>query len=289
MKRSRRPRRVCSRVCARRSSSGRRRARRGRRHGRQRRTCSSTIWPTTPASTATTVTISRGCAASRAGETVTGADGRGSLASVRRARGQRARRAGPRRGRDLRVSNRRRRPPRGRVRADQGREARDRGPAAHRAGRRPHPPLRARRSVVRWDAARADAAVARLHRVAREAAMQCRRARLPVVEPPRRSPTSPASRPEPSTGRSHEPGPPRARRPGRHRGRCAGSFSRAPLLGRGVAGRRRSRGWPGTGRDRRGWGRSVRLAVGHHVLRAETAAVAVAAVLVARRGSAHAG
>lgn len=44
-------------------------------------------------------------------------------------------------------------------------------------------PVRARRSVVRWDDARADAAVARLRTVAREAAMQCRRARVPEVTP----------------------------------------------------------------------------------------------------------
>jgi 16S rRNA (uracil1498-N3)-methyltransferase len=44
-------------------------------------------------------------------------------------------------------------------------------------------PVRARRSVVRWDADRADAAVARLRTVAREAAMQCRRARIPEVAP----------------------------------------------------------------------------------------------------------
>jgi 16S rRNA (uracil1498-N3)-methyltransferase len=45
-------------------------------------------------------------------------------------------------------------------------------------------PVRTRRSVVRWDASRAEAAVARLRRVAREAAAQSRRARLPAVEPP---------------------------------------------------------------------------------------------------------
>ena len=43
--------------------------------------------------------------------------------------------------------------------------------------------MRARRSVVRWDDDRAEAAVARLAAVAREAAMQCRRARIPVVAP----------------------------------------------------------------------------------------------------------
>lgn len=41
----------------------------------------------------------------------------------------------------------------------------------------------ARRSVVRWDGAKADKQVERLRRVAREAAMQCRRTRLPEVAP----------------------------------------------------------------------------------------------------------
>lgn len=43
-------------------------------------------------------------------------------------------------------------------------------------------PLAAARSVVRWDAERATRGVARLRQVAREAAMQCRRTRLPVLE-----------------------------------------------------------------------------------------------------------
>jgi len=42
-------------------------------------------------------------------------------------------------------------------------------------------PLAAARSVVRWDPARAAKGVARLRQVAREAAMQARRARLPEV------------------------------------------------------------------------------------------------------------
>jgi 16S rRNA (uracil1498-N3)-methyltransferase len=42
--------------------------------------------------------------------------------------------------------------------------------------------LRSERSVVRWDGDRAVQQVARLERVAREAAMQCRRCHLPVVE-----------------------------------------------------------------------------------------------------------
>lgn len=43
-------------------------------------------------------------------------------------------------------------------------------------------PMHAERSVVRWTGERADRHVARLRRVAREAAMQSRRSRLPVVE-----------------------------------------------------------------------------------------------------------
>ena len=44
--------------------------------------------------------------------------------------------------------------------------------------------LRAARSVVRWDAPRATAAIDRLRKVAREAGAQSRRARLPVVDGP---------------------------------------------------------------------------------------------------------
>jgi 16S rRNA (uracil1498-N3)-methyltransferase len=43
-------------------------------------------------------------------------------------------------------------------------------------------PVRTQRTVVRWDATKATQAVARLRAVAREAAMQCRRARIPTVE-----------------------------------------------------------------------------------------------------------
>lgn len=45
-------------------------------------------------------------------------------------------------------------------------------------------PVLARRSVVRWDEDRAHAATERLRRVGREAVEQCRRATLPVVEAP---------------------------------------------------------------------------------------------------------
>ena len=42
--------------------------------------------------------------------------------------------------------------------------------------------LSTRRSVPRWDETREEAAVARLRRIAREAAVQCRRARLPEID-----------------------------------------------------------------------------------------------------------
>jgi 16S rRNA (uracil1498-N3)-methyltransferase len=45
-------------------------------------------------------------------------------------------------------------------------------------------PVLASRSIARWDRARGDAATERLRRVGREAAAQCRRARLPVVGAP---------------------------------------------------------------------------------------------------------
>ncbi|HEX6310096.1 MAG TPA: RsmE family RNA methyltransferase [Acidimicrobiia bacterium] len=45
-------------------------------------------------------------------------------------------------------------------------------------------PVRARRSIARWAGTRAEAAVSRLRRVAREAAVQARRARLPEVAAP---------------------------------------------------------------------------------------------------------
>ncbi|HET9732680.1 MAG TPA: RsmE family RNA methyltransferase [Acidimicrobiales bacterium] len=46
-------------------------------------------------------------------------------------------------------------------------------------------PLVCRRSVVRWDGERGERHIERLARVAREAAMQCRRAHLPIIGPVR--------------------------------------------------------------------------------------------------------
>jgi 16S rRNA (uracil1498-N3)-methyltransferase len=44
-------------------------------------------------------------------------------------------------------------------------------------------PIRTRRCVVQWDAAQAERALKRLRTVAREAAAQCRRAKLPEIAP----------------------------------------------------------------------------------------------------------
>jgi len=126
-------------------------------------------------------------------------------------------------------------------------------------------PVLANRSIARWTAERAGTALARLRRVAREAAQQSRRARLPVIEP---------------------------------LGPVAGLVGRSGL----VVG---DRGGPGTGTlappGPGGWLAVVgpeggfdpqelaafegapRVGVGPHVLRAETAAVAVAAALTALR------
>jgi 16S rRNA (uracil1498-N3)-methyltransferase len=129
-------------------------------------------------------------------------------------------------------------------------------------------PFVAARSVVRWRGERAATAVARLRRVAREAAMQCRRSWVPevgdpvdlsglhtagvvVVGDPRGVPA--AAVPDPVGGEwlavvGAEGG--------------LDAAEQAELLVR-----------PG----------AVRLAVGPHVLRTETAALAVAAVLAGRR------
>jgi 16S rRNA (uracil1498-N3)-methyltransferase len=118
-------------------------------------------------------------------------------------------------------------------------------------------PFAAARSVVRWDGERASRQADRLRRVAREAAMQCRRTWLPAVE-------------EVATfdGLSARPGAVLADRHG-----ARPTLPRGPVLV-GPEG-----GWSPEelARD------LPRMALGDHVLRAETAAVAVAAVLGALR------
>jgi 16S rRNA (uracil1498-N3)-methyltransferase len=118
-------------------------------------------------------------------------------------------------------------------------------------------PFAAGRSVVRWDGERAARQTERLRRVAREAAMQCRRTWLPEVE---------------DLAAFDEV----AGRPGAvlaDRGGEPPSLPRGPVLV-GPEG-----GW-----SAEELARAVpRMALGEHVLRAETAAVAVAAVLGALR------
>jgi 16S rRNA (uracil1498-N3)-methyltransferase len=125
--------------------------------------------------------------------------------------------------------------------------------------------LAAARSVVRWDDAKAAANLERLRRVAREAGQQCRRARLPELDGPVTPAelaghpgllvagpdgVAPADLPYPSGGEwLVAVGP-------------EGGFDAAELEGFGPA---------------------PRLAVGHLVLRAETAAIAVAAALAGHR------
>lgn len=126
-------------------------------------------------------------------------------------------------------------------------------------------PVVARRSVAQWDGARAEAALQRLKRVARDAAMQCRRSRLPLIESP--SPTTAL------VGR---------------RGLLVADRTGQPADTLGDPG---SGGWlvavgPEGGFDdeeRAALGDAPRLGIGPHVLRAETAAVAAAAALSGHR------
>jgi len=126
-------------------------------------------------------------------------------------------------------------------------------------------PVLARRSVARWTADRAATALTRLRRVAREAAQQSRRARLPVIEP--FGPLSAlvgapglvvGDRGAPPAGSLPRPGP----------------DGWLALIG------------PEGGLDPEelaAFDGAPRVGVGPHVLRAETAAVAVAAALAGLR------
>lgn len=119
-------------------------------------------------------------------------------------------------------------------------------------------PFRAERSVVRWDAERAAKAVARLRAVARAAAMQSHRPRLPVVEDVTALALLAA---EPGAALADRHGDPP-------------SLSASPTVLVGPEG-----GWTEGERallDRR-------VGLGGHVLRAETAAVTAGAVLAALR------
>jgi 16S rRNA (uracil1498-N3)-methyltransferase len=126
-------------------------------------------------------------------------------------------------------------------------------------------PLHARRSVPRWGNERAGTAVARLGRVAVEAAAQCRRSRLPEVDAP-----------QPLSALHGHPGIVVADPAG-------DDVARVPAPPTGV--------WvlvvgPEGGFDPdelAALGSPARLGLGPHVLRAETAAIAGASVLTARR------
>lgn len=124
----------------------------------------------------------------------------------------------------------------------------------------------AARSVVRWEGPRADGALERLRRVAREAALQCRRARLPAVEAPGRLADL--------AGRA---GLVVADRDGPNAAALAAPPEGQWIL---VVG-------PEGGLDPAelaALGDPPRLGLGPHVLRTETAALAAPAALAGRRG-----
>jgi 16S rRNA (uracil1498-N3)-methyltransferase len=124
--------------------------------------------------------------------------------------------------------------------------------------------VRAARSVPRWDEARAAAAVDRLERVAREAAQQCRRATLPEVSG-LEAPADVGARPGLVVADPAGAGAAEAALPAGDEWTLAvgpeGGFDPDELAA-----------MPGP-----------RLALGPYVLRAETAAIAGAAALCARR------
>jgi len=118
-------------------------------------------------------------------------------------------------------------------------------------------PFIAARSVVRWDADKATRNRERFRRVAREAVMQCRRAWMPEVEPVRTFPELAA-----------RPGAAMADR----RGEPLGLDTTIVLIG------------PEGGWDQREEASGMpRVVLSDAVLRAETAAIAAAVVLSARR------
>jgi 16S rRNA (uracil1498-N3)-methyltransferase len=132
-------------------------------------------------------------------------------------------------------------------------------------------PFRSARSVVRWEGDRVSTATARLRRVAREAAMQCRRARLPEIAEPVDVETLAL-----------------------HRGVVLGDPAGVPVMeiappaeGEWLAVVGPEGGLDAAERDRlTGGDGATRVAIGPHVLRTETAAVALAAALTARRRAA---
>jgi 16S rRNA (uracil1498-N3)-methyltransferase len=119
-------------------------------------------------------------------------------------------------------------------------------------------PFAAARSVARWDGERAAKHVQRLRRVAREAAMQCRRSWLPEIDDATTFEVA-ASLPGASLADAGASGGPTLDRP-------------TVLVGP-------EGGWDP---QERVWGLPA-VGLGPHVLRAETAAMAAAALLVGQR------
>jgi 16S rRNA (uracil1498-N3)-methyltransferase len=132
--------------------------------------------------------------------------------------------------------------------------------------------LSTRRSIPRWSGSRAHAALARLRRIAREAAAQCRRARLPEIDG-----VLPVTELRGRSGLvvADPAGEELARLPAPPGGEWVlvigpeGGFDPDEVAA-----------LTSPAEDRHG---PVRLRLGPHVLRAETAAIAGAAVLATRR------
>jgi 16S rRNA (uracil1498-N3)-methyltransferase len=125
--------------------------------------------------------------------------------------------------------------------------------------------VEAARSVVQWDDDKVSAAFTRLERVAREAAMQSRRAWIPVVDGPV-APVELARLPGLVVGAPD--------------GVAAGQLP-APPGGEWVVAVGPEGGFDTD--ELRAFGAAPRLAIGPFVLRAETAAIAAAAALAGRR------
>ncbi len=117
-------------------------------------------------------------------------------------------------------------------------------------------PFVAERSVVRWDEARADRQLERWRRVAREAVMQCRRLWLPRIDPVQ------------DFGRLDLTG-----------AALAASVGRTMTGGENFVLIGPEGGWT----DAELAAAPVHVGLGPHIMRAETAAVAAAAMLAARR------
>jgi 16S rRNA (uracil1498-N3)-methyltransferase len=132
-------------------------------------------------------------------------------------------------------------------------------------------PVMAERSVARLDASKAGVALARWRRIAKEAARQCRRANLPAVEPLAPLPTL-------------------AGHPGlvvAERGGTAATALGAPPGGEVLVVVGPEGGLAEA--EVAALGSWAKLDLGPHVLRAETAALAAATLLSARRRSASGG